>query len=139
MFIAHAPAGYLLANLHNPTASKTFLLCAVIANILPDADLLYFYLIDHRKPIIIITGFMSPFFGALRFLLYMLPAEHTGSICYLMSPSVFYASCCIWRLIALLHLSCGWHHLMILRFSYTILSPNIIGGYGISYCIGVLV
>lgn len=67
MFIAHAPAGYLLANLHNPTASKTFLLCAVIASILPDADLLYFYLIDHRQTHHHHYWFHVPFFWCVTF------------------------------------------------------------------------
>ncbi len=41
MFIAHAPAGYLLHRLWRPRAP---LWVALVASVFPDLDLLYFYL-----------------------------------------------------------------------------------------------
>lgn len=55
MFIAHLPAGYIVSSLLFPRFEKTGvtkrrLLQAGIAGALtPDADLLYFYLADHRQ------------------------------------------------------------------------------------------
>ncbi len=55
MLIAHMPAGYLVSRLiADKTAATTkearlILACGLIASILPDFDLLYFYLIDNRQ------------------------------------------------------------------------------------------
>lgn len=55
MFIAHIPAGYLLARRliprFEPDASRRRRLMAVciVAAVLPDIDLLYFYLVDGRQ------------------------------------------------------------------------------------------
>lgn len=52
MFIAHLPAGYLLTNrlvrMH-PTRGSTLLAVGLVCSVLPDFDLLYFYLVDHRR------------------------------------------------------------------------------------------
>ena len=58
MFIAHLPAGYLWTrsqlnwlNVHpksNPSA-KYYVFFGLLCSVLPDFDLLYFYLIDHRQ------------------------------------------------------------------------------------------
>jgi len=55
MFIAHMPAGYLLVtsissklNLDQTTA-KWVLVLSLLGSVLPDFDLLYFYLIDERQ------------------------------------------------------------------------------------------
>lgn len=52
MFIAHLPAGYLLTRhlqrkAGNP--ARGLMVAGLIASILPDSDLFYFYLIDHRS------------------------------------------------------------------------------------------
>jgi hypothetical protein len=55
MFVAHIPAGYLTGKyLHSrfaasDVAPKWFVLAAVIGAIVPDLDLFYFFLIDHRR------------------------------------------------------------------------------------------
>lgn len=56
MFIAHAPAGYLVTklglhrfSLHQDRDVKMMLISGVAASVLPDIDMLYFYLIDHRQ------------------------------------------------------------------------------------------
>lgn len=55
MFVAHIPAGYLTGRyLHSCFAASgvtvtCFVLAAVIGAIVPDLDLFYFFLIDHRR------------------------------------------------------------------------------------------
>lgn len=58
MFIAHMPAGYLLTRrlLENHTLNRYvkpnwmgWLLLGLVASVLPDFDLLYFYFIDNRQ------------------------------------------------------------------------------------------
>ena len=55
MFVAHIPAGYLTGRyLHSRFAASgvtatCFVLAAVIGAIVPDLDLFYFFLIDHRR------------------------------------------------------------------------------------------
>lgn len=51
MFIAHLPAGYLVArHLANGHERRKWLIIAgLCASILPDLDLLWFYLIDNRQ------------------------------------------------------------------------------------------
>jgi hypothetical protein len=54
MFIAHLPAGYLVSRLllnalHTPESNrKRFISTGIAASLLPDIDLIYFFLIDHR-------------------------------------------------------------------------------------------
>lgn len=53
MFIAHGPAGYLIARLAGPAAERKgvpwprFVTAAVIGAVAPDADFLWYYLIGH--------------------------------------------------------------------------------------------
>ncbi len=50
MFIAHLPAGYLLTRfLQRKLKTTKYLWIGLLASILPDFDLPYFYLIDHRQ------------------------------------------------------------------------------------------
>lgn len=50
MFIAHLPAGYLLTrSLQNRFQTKRFIWVGLVASILPDIDLFYFFYIDHRQ------------------------------------------------------------------------------------------
>mgnify|MGYP001558497206 CR=1 FL=1 len=50
MFIAHLPAGYLLTRaIQNRFKVNWFFWVGLLASVLPDFDLLYFYLIDHRQ------------------------------------------------------------------------------------------
>ena len=50
MFIGHLPAGYILTKkLQAKLKIKQYLWIGLIASILPDIDLLYFYLIDNRQ------------------------------------------------------------------------------------------
>lgn len=50
MFIGHLPAGYLLTKkIQQKTQVNKYLAWGLIASVLPDIDLLYFYLIDHRQ------------------------------------------------------------------------------------------
>jgi len=50
MFIAHLPAGYLLTRgIQHRMHEVKYLWIGLAASVLPDVDLLYFYLIDHRQ------------------------------------------------------------------------------------------
>jgi len=50
MFIAHLPAGYLLTRfLQRKLKTPKYLWVGLLASVLPDFDLLYFYLVDHRQ------------------------------------------------------------------------------------------
>jgi len=55
MFIAHLPAGYVGSKLlfsrfeHYGVKQKDFLWAGISGAIVPDLDLLYFYLLDHRQ------------------------------------------------------------------------------------------
>ncbi len=50
MFIGHLPAGYILTKkLQKKFKIQKYLFLGLLASILPDIDLLYFYFIDKRK------------------------------------------------------------------------------------------
>lgn len=52
MMLAHLPAGYLLTThlmRRASISSRALLACGLIAGIFPDADLLFFYLVDARQ------------------------------------------------------------------------------------------
>lgn len=50
MFIGHLPAGFILTNfLQKRLRDKRFLWLGLIGSVLPDIDLLYFYLVDNRQ------------------------------------------------------------------------------------------
>ena len=52
MFVAHLPAGYLLTKglqYVSGVRSRAYLPAGLVASVLPDIDLLYFYLVDDRK------------------------------------------------------------------------------------------
>lgn len=50
MFIAHLPAGYLLTKgIQHRIHETKYLWIGLIASVLPDIDLLYFYFIDHKQ------------------------------------------------------------------------------------------
>ncbi|MEZ5686655.1 MAG: metal-dependent hydrolase [Paracoccaceae bacterium] len=64
MFIAHLPAGYLLArSLSKDHLNKKWLVFTGLgASILPDTDLLWFYLVDNRQSVHHAYLFHMPFF-----------------------------------------------------------------------------
>lgn len=50
MFLAHLPAGYLLTKqIQRRMHEMKYLWIGLVASVLPDIDLLYFYFIDHRQ------------------------------------------------------------------------------------------
>lgn len=50
MFVAHLPAGYILAHvLQRRRCRSDYLWLGLLASVLPDFDLLYFYLVDDRQ------------------------------------------------------------------------------------------
>lgn len=50
MFIGHLPAGYILTDfLQKRLNTKRFLWLGLLASILPDFDLLYFYFVDNKQ------------------------------------------------------------------------------------------
>ncbi len=50
MFLGHLPAGYVLTKtLQKKFKTAKYLLIGLIASILPDADLFYFYLVDEKQ------------------------------------------------------------------------------------------
>jgi inner membrane protein len=53
MFVAHIPAGYLLSRYlgRGHADRKALILTGVVASVLPDTDLLWFYLVDQRQTV----------------------------------------------------------------------------------------
>jgi inner membrane protein len=53
MFVAHIPAGYLLSRYlsRGHPDRKALILTGILASILPDTDLLWFYLVDNRQTV----------------------------------------------------------------------------------------
>ena len=53
MFIAHLPAGYLLARWlsRDQPHRKALIATGLVASVLPDTDLLWFYLVDQRQTV----------------------------------------------------------------------------------------
>jgi inner membrane protein len=53
MFVAHIPAGYLLSRYlsRGHEDRKALILTGVVASVLPDTDLLWFYLVDNRQTV----------------------------------------------------------------------------------------
>lgn len=50
MFLAHLPAGYLLTKeIQRGMHEAKYLWVGLVASVLPDIDLLYFYFVDHRQ------------------------------------------------------------------------------------------
>lgn len=56
MFVGHLPAGYCLTTTllkyfgcKDGTAHRRYLWIGLLASVLPDVDMIYFYLIDHRQ------------------------------------------------------------------------------------------
>ena len=51
MFVAHIPAGYLLTRYlsRGHADRKALILTGLVASVLPDTDLLWFYLVDNRQ------------------------------------------------------------------------------------------
>ncbi|UOA28420.1 metal-dependent hydrolase [Pseudosulfitobacter sp. DSM 107133] len=49
MFVAHLPAGYLAVRCLRPDASRRVMIAVLAGSILPDIDLLWFYLVDARQ------------------------------------------------------------------------------------------
>ena len=50
MFLGHLPAGYILTKtLQKRFRTDRYLLLGLVASILPDVDIVYFYLVDHRQ------------------------------------------------------------------------------------------
>jgi inner membrane protein len=55
MFLAHLPAGYIMARrlaprlAPNPPQARRLMAICLVASVLPDIDLLYFYLVDGRQ------------------------------------------------------------------------------------------
>ncbi len=64
MFIAHLPAGYLLARQlsKNRPARKWLIVTGLCASVLPDLDLLWFYLVDGRQTVHHAYLFHTPLF-----------------------------------------------------------------------------
>jgi inner membrane protein len=53
MFVAHIPAGYLLSRYlsRGQADRKALILTGIVASVLPDTDLLWFYLVDNRQTV----------------------------------------------------------------------------------------
>lgn len=49
MFIGHLPGAYVALNLITPQASRVFMTAALVGSVLPDVDMLWFYLVDGRQ------------------------------------------------------------------------------------------
>ncbi|MBM1816577.1 metal-dependent hydrolase [Pseudosulfitobacter pseudonitzschiae] len=49
MFVAHLPAAYLAVRAIRPDASRTVMAAILAGSVLPDLDLLWFYLVDARQ------------------------------------------------------------------------------------------
>ena len=54
MFVGHMPAGYILTSAMRgraPSWNKALMATGLVASILPDADLLWFYMVDQRQTV----------------------------------------------------------------------------------------
>ncbi len=73
MFIGHIPAGYILTKMVQKNMRTTkYLLVGLVASILPDIDMFYFYLIDNKQNLHHSYWIHIPFYwfiiGAVTFL-----------------------------------------------------------------------
>ena len=79
MLVAHAPAGYIIAK-KMKNKEKSLIIASMIFAVLPDVDLIYYYLFDKTKtfhhlyfthlPIVLLGSFL-----VLQMLLMMLPKD----------------------------------------------------------------
>ena len=66
MFIGHLPAGYVLTTfLQKPLRTRRFLFIGLVASVLPDADIFYFYLFDNQNHLHHGYWTHTPFYWAL--------------------------------------------------------------------------
>lgn len=92
MFIAHAPAGYLLTRKLARHPSAGLLMLGLVASVLPDLDLVRFYVIDHRRVLHHAYWTHEPFWWALLGLAWLVFASLRGSRRLILAGHVFFAN-----------------------------------------------
>jgi inner membrane protein len=98
MFIGHLPAGYILTKtVQKNVKTSKYLLVGLIASVLPDIDILYFYLIDNRQNLHHIYWSHIPFYWLLIGII-------TFSIIWLSKQKVYYITAIIFFANIFLHL-----------------------------------
>jgi inner membrane protein len=99
MFVAHIPAGYLLSRYlsRGHPDRKALILTGVVASVLPDTDLLWFYLVDNRQRVHHSYVFHWPLFWVACAACAWAVARilHRPRL-YPSSGSPWPACCCIW-------------------------------------------
>ncbi|MDD5437577.1 MAG: metal-dependent hydrolase [Patescibacteria group bacterium] len=91
MFIAHLPAGYLLTRkLQNYFKTNRFLWLGLVASVLPDIDLFYFYLFDGKQNFHHSYWIHIPFFWlALALIVFLLTYRQKR---YLTAAIIFFSN-----------------------------------------------
>lgn len=93
MFLAHLPAGYILTNfLQKKLNTSRFLWVGLVASILPDIDLVYFYLFDHRQTLHHSYWIHVPFYWLILGLLTLIVIRLSKQRAYLAAAIIFFAN-----------------------------------------------
>ena len=98
MFIGHLPAGYVLTTkLQNRLKTKRFLLAGLIASVLPDIDIFYFYFVNNSQSLHHSYWIHIPFY-------WLLIALGTFAFIYLTKKKEYFALVLIFFSNTFLHL-----------------------------------
>lgn len=98
MFIGHLPAGYILTKTVQKNIKTTkYLLIGLIASILPDIDILYFYLVDNRQNLHHSYWIHIPFY-------WLLIGVITFAVIWLLPKKDYYLAAIIFFINIFLHL-----------------------------------
>lgn len=93
MFLAHLPAGYILTKfLQKKLHTNRFLWVGLVASILPDIDLVYFYLFDHRQTLHHSYWIHAPFYWLILGLLTLIVIRLSKQRAYLAAAIIFFAN-----------------------------------------------
>jgi inner membrane protein len=92
MFVAHVPAGYLLTRRIAPRASTRLLVLGLVASVLPDFDLIWFYLVDHGRVLHHAYWTHQPFWWALLAIAWLGAAWLRGSRAWALAGAVLFGS-----------------------------------------------
>ena len=93
MFLAHLPAGYILTKfLQKKLNINRFLWVGLVASILPDIDLVYFYFFDHRQTLHHSYWIHVPFYWLILGLLTLIVIRLSKQRAYLAAAIIFFAN-----------------------------------------------
>lgn len=93
MFLAHLPAGYILTKfLQKKLNTNRFLWVGLVASILPDIDLVYFYLFDHQQTLHHSYWIHVPFYWLILGLLTLIIIRLSKQRAHLAAAIIFFAN-----------------------------------------------